>query len=66
MNGMIDENTSLISWSGEDKKIIVYPVDFDRQLNAVCTHPQELSDTKNEEDGDEESGGKFTHPITIH
>ncbi|KAL8776161.1 MAG: hypothetical protein Q9213_008373 [Squamulea squamosa] len=36
----------MLSWFGHDRRILVYPVDYDRQFNITCTHPQEFSDTE--------------------
>ncbi|KAL8809325.1 MAG: hypothetical protein Q9200_003509, partial [Gallowayella weberi] len=41
----------MLSWFGNNRRILVYPVDYDRQFNITCTHPQELSDQ--EAQGDE-------------
>ncbi|KAL8710431.1 MAG: hypothetical protein Q9220_005032 [cf. Caloplaca sp. 1 TL-2023] len=47
MSSIVSDDARMLSWTGgteNSKRIIVYPVDFDRQFNINCTHPQELSD----------------------
>lgn len=34
----------MLSWFGNNRRILVYPVDYGKQFNITCTHPQELSD----------------------
>ena len=34
----------LIIWYGQDRRVIMYPCDSNRQLNFVCVHPREDSD----------------------
>ena len=43
----------LIIWYGQDRRVIMYPCDANRQLNFVCIHPREESDV----DG---ASGKWT------
>lgn len=35
----------LIIWYGQDRRVIMYPCDSNRQLNFVCVHPKEESET---------------------
>lgn len=35
----------LIAWKGDQKRILTYPVDFDKHYSVVCTHPATLSDS---------------------
>ena len=44
MKSVFTTNARFVCWSGQNKRILVYPVDYDRQYNITCTHPQELSD----------------------
>ena len=39
----VNDDFRMVSWRGNNKAIIVYPVDYDRQFNFNCTHPEELS-----------------------
>ena len=50
----ISDEFRMFTWSSKDKRILVYPVDFDRQLNVTCTHPAHLSD-KETASGDSEA-----------
>ena len=34
----------MLTWASQDKQILLYPVDFDKQINVTCTHPVHLSD----------------------
>jgi hypothetical protein len=34
----------LIIWYGQDRRVIMYPCDANKQLNFVCIHPREESD----------------------
>ena len=44
VSSAINDNFRMTSWAGQAKRILVYPVDFDRQLSVTCTHPAYLSD----------------------
>lgn len=44
MSTVVKDDTPMFSWKGHDERILVYPVDFDKQYNVTCTHPQQLSD----------------------
>lgn len=48
---VVKDDAPMFQWRGHDKRIIVYPVDYDKQYNVTCTHPQGLSDqvTSNED-----------------
>ena len=35
----------LIIWYGQDRRVILYPCDSNKQLNFVCIHPKEESET---------------------
>lgn len=41
----------MFTWKGPGKHIVVYPVDFDKQYNFNCAHPEEMS--SHETSGDE-------------
>lgn len=44
MSAVVDDDDShMFSWKGNDKRILVYPVDYDRQFNVTCTYPSNLS-----------------------
>lgn len=43
MSGAIEDDVHMISWKGNNKRILVYPVDHDRQFNVTCTYPSNLS-----------------------
>lgn len=43
MSGAIEDDVHMISWKGLDKRILMYPVDNDRQFNVTCTYPSNLS-----------------------
>lgn len=36
-------NGQLIIWYGQDRRVIMYPCDANKQLNFVCIHPREES-----------------------
>lgn len=38
-----DDDSHMFSWKGNDKRILVHPVDDDRQINVTCTYPSNLS-----------------------
>lgn len=44
LSKLINDDYRMASWSGASKRILVYPVDYGRQYNFVCTHPEDLSD----------------------
>ncbi|KAL8945872.1 MAG: hypothetical protein Q9222_007647, partial [Ikaeria aurantiellina] len=46
MSSIVNHDARMLSWTGGEgnsKRIIVYPVDFDRHFNVNATHPEELS-----------------------
>ena len=43
ISGAVEDDVHMISWKGDDKRILVYPVDYDRQFNVTCTYPSKLS-----------------------
>lgn len=53
MSATFSDNVRFLSWAGPGKRILVYPVDFGRQYNITCTHPEKLSDRDRK--GDEEA-----------
>ena len=47
-----EDGNFILSWfGGGQRNILAYPVDFGKQINVVCTHPEHLSDQ--ETTGDE-------------
>lgn len=53
MASVVSDNARRFSWRGDNKRILVYPVDYDRQYNVTCTHPEALCDNEasNPDDG---------------
>ena len=43
LSSVINDEFRMLSWAGKDKRVMVYPVDFDKELNMTCTHPAHLS-----------------------
>ena len=43
MSTVISDDVPMISWKGNGKRILVYPVDYDRQFNVTCTYPSDLT-----------------------
>jgi hypothetical protein len=46
------DNARLVTWAGDDKRILVYPVDYGKSYNITCTHLEKLSDTETRIDED--------------
>ena len=46
MAPVVNDDFRMFTWAGNGKRILVYPVDYDKQFNVTCTHPEELSDNK--------------------
>ena len=70
MAPVMSEDFRMFTWGNNDKRILVYPVDYDRQFNITCTHPEELSDNKDKPEGDDEAAtigknfiGRQTHVL---
>lgn len=63
---MINDNFRMFTWKGEGKRIVVYPVDFDKQYNFNCTHPEEMSrrETSGDENGNAEAIA-YNQPISL-
>ena len=43
MSPAVKDDVHMISWKGNDKRILVYPVDYDQQFNVTCTYPSNVS-----------------------
>lgn len=43
MSTIVDEDSHMFSWKGNNKRILVYPVDYDQQYNITCTYPSNFS-----------------------
>ena len=43
MSPAVKDDVHMISWKGNNKRILVYPVDYDQQFNVTCTYPSNLS-----------------------
>ena len=50
MSPVVNEEFRMFAWRGQGKDILVYPVDYDKQFNVTCTHPEQLSDKEVSED----------------
>ena len=44
VSSAINDDFRMTSWADHGKRILVYPVNFDRQLSVTATHPAYLSD----------------------
>ena len=45
----VEDNVHMFSWKGNEKRILVYPVDYDRPFNITCTYPSSLADRQTSE-----------------
>ena len=43
MSPAVKDDVHMISWKGNNKRLLVYPVDYDQQFNVTCTYPSNLS-----------------------
>ena len=59
LSSKMDADVRMFSWVGNGKRILVYPVDYDRQFNVTCTHPEHLSDGETKDEDKDEAIGKF-------
>lgn len=67
MAPLIHGDCHMFSWKGNDKRILVYPVDFDRLFNVTITHPRELSDQEIRDDGSAAAvGASFPFTLSTH
>ncbi|PKS08463.1 hypothetical protein jhhlp_004846, partial [Lomentospora prolificans] len=48
----VTRDGQLIIWYGEDRRIVMYPCDSNRQLNFVCIHPREESQATGAAEGE--------------
>ena len=46
------------SWTAGDRRILAYPVDFGKQINFVCTHPEKMSDQQTDRENEEAQIGE--------
>lgn len=44
MSNVFTDDARFSSWAGDEKRILVYPVDYAKQYNVTCSHPEKLSD----------------------
>ena len=44
MSTAVEDDVKMISWKGNEKRILAYPVDYDKQFNITCTYPSKLSE----------------------
>lgn len=51
MSSAVSNDVHMISWKGNDKRILVYPVDYDQQFNVTCTYPSDLSNQQTSNNG---------------
>ncbi|KAL8828821.1 MAG: hypothetical protein Q9170_006435 [Blastenia crenularia] len=63
MKSIINSSARFVSWSGHNRRILAYPVDYDRQFNITCTHPQELSDK--ETSGDDAAAVSYNQSASL-
>lgn len=64
MSTIVKDDVHMMSWKGNDKRILLYPVDYDKQFNVVCTYPSELS---NQQTSNNDSAAVFgRYIVTLH
>lgn len=44
LSSIISDDTHFLSWGADERRILVYPVNYDKQLNITCTHPKHMSE----------------------
>ncbi|KAL9584758.1 MAG: hypothetical protein Q9212_001923 [Teloschistes hypoglaucus] len=44
LSSIISDDTHFLSWGDDKRRILVYPVNYDKQLNITCTHPKHMSE----------------------
>jgi hypothetical protein len=52
MSTVFTDDARLVTWAGDDKRILVYPVDYRKFYNIACTHLEKLSDAETAKDED--------------
>ncbi|KAK5178166.1 hypothetical protein LTR44_009472 [Exophiala sp. CCFEE 6388] len=60
---IVSDDFRMVSMRGNDRAIIVYPVDYDTQFNFTCTHPEKLSRAATE-GGDLAEAVAYNHKIS--
>ncbi|KAL8724060.1 MAG: hypothetical protein Q9181_007003 [Wetmoreana brouardii] len=63
LSSVLSDDARFLSWGGDNRRILVYPVDYGKQLNIICTHPQELSDKKGS--GDEAAAAAYNQQASF-
>ncbi|KAI1774750.1 FAD/NAD(P)-binding domain-containing protein [Hypoxylon cercidicola] len=61
---VVDDKFLLIGWRAEDRLVIGYVVDYGRQFNLVCTHPEELSKSETSS-GDDAEKASYNQKISL-
>ena len=65
MSPAVEDDVHMISWKGNDKRILVYPVDFDQQFNVTCTYPSSLFNRQTSNDSAAVVGMKILAPCSF-
>ena len=65
MSSLVDDNAHMFTWNVHGKRILVYPVDYNKQFNVTCTHPEELSDKETASGDSAAAIGKFLFQIAL-
>ena len=64
---IIDDKAYMFSWKGNEKRILAYPVDYDKLLNITCTYPSKLSKQQISDDKSAAAVGMgFLSSLTCH
>ena len=59
MSPAVKDDIHMISWKGNNKRILVYPVDFDQQFNVTCTYPSNTSNKQISNDNSAAAVGMY-------
>ena len=66
MASVARDDVRMFAWTGKEKRILVYPVDYGKEFNVTCTHPAKMSDHENNPDDDSDAVGKrSTIPVIL-
>ena len=60
MSAAVQDDVHMISWKGNGKRILAYPVDYDRQFNVTCSYPSHLSNKQASDDKSAAVVGMYT------
>ena len=61
----VEDDVHMFSWKGTDKRILVYPVDYDQQFSVTCTFPSALAKKQTSDENSAAAVGMLKVPPNL-